>query len=281
MLLRELLPHDVTVTIHRELSSSDKSHVHEATWDGAPVVIKVLESVESYWQQRFVHEIAAHQVFATHHPPVSAARLRYTDGHRLLVLEHIVGTPLSHERYPEPVPAGPVESVLATLTRLHTWPPPENTTLSQVSGDEAMALDRLDHAGWGTPTDRAMLRELLDQTAPTELAHGDPVPSNLMLTPTGETVLLDWEFAGLRRPGWDLALLHTLLAHTPAAQQRIAASASDTAVQAGFLLNRALVIAREWRIHTDLPPGDLREQRLALLRHAWSQLHHELHRRSA
>lgn len=42
--------------------------------------------------------------------------------------------------------------------------------------------------------------------APRSLIHGDPVPENFLRAPGG-LVLIDWEYAGMGDPAWDLAYL--------------------------------------------------------------------------
>lgn len=53
------------------------------------------------------------------------------------------------------------------------------------------------------------------------VAHGDPLPANLLLSEHGECVLLDFEFTGLFAAGFDLAMLHTLLVGDPGAGVRV------------------------------------------------------------
>ncbi|MFC7344494.1 hypothetical protein ACFQRI_24070, partial [Saccharopolyspora griseoalba] len=78
--------------------------------------------------------------------------------------------------------------------------------------------------------------------------------------------LLDFEFTGLFLPGFDLAMLHTLLAATPGAQQRIEELVTEQGIQAAFAVNQAVVLSRELRLHNELPDGELRDKRLQLLR---------------
>jgi hypothetical protein len=41
-------------------------------------------------------------------------------------------------------------------------------------------------------------------------SHGDPAPSNALFRPDGEVVLVDFEYAGARHRGYDLAAWHVL-----------------------------------------------------------------------
>lgn len=127
-------------------------------------------------------------------------------------------------------------------------------------------------------SDRAALHALLNQVPPPQQAgHGDPLPSNLLVTEAGQCALLDFEFTGLFLPGFDLAILHTLLATTPGAQDRIDTLVCDAGIQVPFVINRAMVLSRELRLHTELPESDLRTSRLALLRGQSAPLRQRLH----
>jgi hypothetical protein len=44
-----------------------------------------------------------------------------------------------------------------------------------------------------------------------------------------------------------------------------------------FLINQAVVLSRELRLHTELPEGESREKRFALLRPQWDVLRARLH----
>ena len=87
------------------LRASDKSLLALGEHLGRPVVIKVLRTGEEFWQARFDHEIRLYQAFTANPPPVRVRvrvpKLVHTDGHRVLVIEHIPGHPVDVERYPE------------------------------------------------------------------------------------------------------------------------------------------------------------------------------------
>ncbi|GAB2745958.1 hypothetical protein GCM10027174_19800 [Salinifilum aidingensis] len=262
----------------RELTCSDKALVTAGHLDGHPVVAKQLTSLDAYWRGRFAHEIAVHRAVAQPPAPAGPPQLRDTDGQCVLVVDDLGGAALHPQRYPQHVCLPQLRAALATLHRLHTWAPPVDSEVWRPDRDEAADLARAEATGWGEDRDWARLQHLLATTSPSEPAHGDVVPPNILLTGEGIARLVDWEFAGLRRPGWDLALLHTLLTRTPVAQHLLAEHAATTGVWDGFLLQRALAIAREVRIHTALPDDILRSQRLALLGTAWRLLAADLHR---
>lgn len=121
-------------------------------------------------------------------------------------------------------------------------------------------------------------------------AHGDPLPANLLLTDAVDAArtgagpgqglrcaLLDFEYTGLYVPGFDLAMLHTLLGATPTARARIRRVVAQAGIEEAFLVNRAVVLTRELRIHRELDHGPLRRDRLALIEPQLAELHAELH----
>ncbi|WP_199434999.1 phosphotransferase [Qaidamihabitans albus] len=259
------------------LRLSDKSLLALGHSHGLPVVIKALRTDEEFWRDKLAHEIRLYQAFTEYPPPVRVPVLMHTDGHAVLVVEHIPGHVADAERYPEqPLPATTLESVLDTVTTFARWSPP-NDVLAPVF-DYPDRVERYHHAGFFDADDRAMLHALLAETPPPwQAGHGDPLPANLLLTGTGECALLDFEFTGLFLPGFDLAMLHTLLAGTPGAHDAVDAAVGEAGIEVPFLINQAIVLSRELRLHTELPEGDVREKRLALLRPQWDAVRARLH----
>ena len=111
-------------------------------------------------------------------------------------------------------------------------------------------------AGYFTEDDRRALERLLARCGqPWQLNHGDPLPGNMVRLPSGEWALLDWEFTGLFLPGFDLAMLSVLLAGTPGAAALLEDVACRTGSEEAYLVNLAVVLSRERRIHLTLPAG--------------------------
>ncbi len=71
-------------------------------------------------------------------------------------------------------------------------------------------------------------------------------------------------------------MLRTLLAADPGACAVIDARVTEAGIEVPFLVNRALVVARDLRLHTDLPDGEVRRRRLALLTPQWNAVRAEL-----
>jgi hypothetical protein len=260
------------------LRCSGKTLLAAGDLAGRPVVVKVLLDGGGFWQARWRHEIGIYRAFAQEPPPVRVPALVRTDGVRFLVLERLDARPLDTERYPgHRLTAAQTEPCLAAVRALSTWRP--------ASGQFAPVWDYPDRvsryhaAGHLTDTDRDALHRLLARCGRAgEIGHGDPLPSNMLLTADGGCALVDWEFAGTFLPGFDLAMLHTLLgANTPAIRTRIDQVVTDTGIQEQFAVNLAMVLTRELRIHRELPDSPERARRLAFLDTAWTQARDRLH----
>jgi len=259
------------------LRTSDKSLLALGHRHGQPVVIKVLRTDDGFWQAKFDHEIRVYQAFTDTPPPVRVPKLIHTDGHRVLVIEHIPGHPVDAERYPrQPLSATTLDAVLDTASAFVEWAPPPGV-LAPVF-DYPDRVERYYRAGFFDERDRAALHALLEQVGPVWQAnHGDPLPTNLLLADRGGCVLLDFEFTGLFLSGFDLAMLHTLLAETPGAQDRVDALVSEAGIEVPFLINQAMALSRELRLHTELPEGEFRARRLFLLEPEWDAFQTRLH----
>jgi hypothetical protein len=86
--------------------------------------------------------------------------------------------------------------------------------LSDVARRRALPLAS-DRYGWLGDEERVRLLEACDRfgddlacmNQPVTLVHGDPRTDNLMYTPDGSVILLDWALAANGHPGWDVGYL--------------------------------------------------------------------------
>lgn len=242
-----------------------------------PVVVKLLLDDDEFWRAKWRHEIDVYQTFAAHPPPVLAPRLVHTDGARLLVLERLDARPLDSERYPDrQLSDTDIDRVLAAVGKLNAWQPPPGRFAPIF--DYPARVSRYHAAGYLTAADRDALKILLGRLEDRrELDHGDPLPSNLLLTADGDCAMVDWEFTGLFLPGFDLAMLYLLLgARTPAACRRIDQAVAEGHNAEAFAVNLAMAATRELRIHRELPDGPVRTAQLALLEECWTQARERL-----
>jgi hypothetical protein len=278
---RDLAAADLGGAVPSEvLRANGKSVLALGYRDGLAVVIKALRTGEEFWRAKFAREIAVYLAFAVSPPSARVPRLLHTDGHSVLVIEQIPGHPLSGDRYPaRPLDGPAVGAAMSALTSFGRWNPPPGV-LTPVF-DYPDRIERYHRGGFLDAGDRAALDSLLKETAPpSQAAHGDPLPSNLILTrPGGSCALVDFEFTGMFLPGFDLAMLHAVLAGTPGTQDAIEALVAQAGIEVPFLINQAMVLTREMRIHAELPDCELRACRLALLEPQWQAFRQHLHAR--
>ncbi|WP_083976618.1 aminoglycoside phosphotransferase family protein [Kitasatospora azatica] len=258
----------------RQVLRADGAHILITGLIGrTPVVAKCLspQAVQADRRgvlvERFRREVAVYRAFVRHRPPVRMPRLVAADHDRcVLVMERIPGRPAALERHPANAPTpGEVRAILGAVRGLNLWRPP--TDVFQQPLDYQWEISRYHSVGQLTDRDAGDLRQLLHGLAHTgwQLNHGDALLSNIMLAPSGP-VLLDWEQAGWYLPGYDLAVLWSVLSGDTAARRQISqvAQLGGTLARDAFLVNLVLVLMRELRIYD--VPGAGEEQRLMIRR---------------
>ena len=215
-----------------------------------PVFAKRLLDTGALWQRLFAREIESYELFALTPPPVRVPRLVAADAtQKLLIVEAVDGLPLATERYPASEPArNHLRSVIAAADALPRWRLPRKPDVSE------WYMRRIRRAArkrdFLPPRDADALLAVARQAGMNaEFAHGDLLLTNVLACP--EIVLIDWEFAGEYVAGWDLALLWTICQDHSAARSLIEEHVAAWPVERrrGFLLNQAVAVAREIRIH--------------------------------
>lgn len=263
----------------RVLRHTRKTLLLAGTCDDTEAIVKIQLSNDVYWQRAFSREVAAYRLFALSLPPITAPRLLHADDTCVLVVERADGATLAVERYPYRISTDSVRAAVAALERFAVWPLPTHgrAVLPRVF-DYAERIDRFRGRGLLTGSDAAALTNLLAHSDPHwEPAHGDAIPSNILLTTDGQVVLLDWEFCGLYLPGWDLALLRTCLSRTADITRWIDDRASARQIQVPYAINLAMALTREIHIHQKLPATSDRDQLLDHLAGQWQQARTTLH----
>jgi hypothetical protein len=250
---------------------------------GEPVVAKLLVSNSPFWRETFTREIDVYRFFERHRPPFRVARLVAADErHPLLVLERLDGVPVSTARYPaEEISSRQLAAVFTVLRRVNDWRAPIGE-LRRVL-DYRSRLERYRRAGQITEQEHGHLTALLAAVGDAlEFSHG-----NLMLPHVlrrldgykeGQYALVDWAFASVFLPGFDLARLWTLLRATFGARSEIDDSVRGRGQLAwnAYLVNLALVVAQELRTHREQPAGTERDERLAGLEQDWLMIRDRL-----
>ncbi len=264
-------------TLDGLLARTGKSLLVTGTYQDAPAVAKLLTNTAPLWRGKFAAELHAYQVFAEHPPPVPVPRLLASDaGAGLLVLERISGRPAAAERHPSrPLPPGDLDAVLGAAGAVAGWVPPAGAFGPVFDYPDRFA--RYGPAGHGlltaadvgrltavyntlrdAPHDEAAAKAEVLAGGPRGLrgwafAHGDALLGNFLLIGAG-CVLVDWEFAGLYLPGYDHALLWTVLHADPLARARLRSRArvGGHRTEAAFWVNAAMTLTREIRTHREL-----------------------------
>ncbi|MYS21735.1 Phosphotransferase enzyme family protein [Streptomyces sp. DvalAA-14] len=218
----------------------------------APAVAKCLLDHSPTWAERFRHEIAAYRTFVRHRPPVRAPRLIAADPDScVLVMERMPGRVVSPQRHPSHPPSrGDVRAALSAYSRINLWRPPAGSFDAPI--DYPARINRYHELGLLTDRDMGDLHKLLHGLthAQGQFCHGDALLSNVLLSPAGPS-LVDWEHAGWYLPGYDLAVLWTVLGDDLAARRQISKQAQEAgpAARDAFLVNLMLVLTREIRTY--------------------------------
>ncbi|MFD6419256.1 aminoglycoside phosphotransferase family protein [Streptomyces sp. NPDC060194] len=239
------------------LRRSGRSVLLVGTTGRSTVVAKCLLDHSPAWVERFRHEIAAYRAFVRHRPPVRAPRLVAADPENCtLVIERMPGRVAALQRHPVEAPQrADVRAALGAIRRVNEWRPPAG--LFDAPLDYGSRISRFHELGLLTDRDLGDLQKLLHGIAQAggrqgvgQFCHGDALLSNLLLSPAGP-VLVDWEHAGWYLPGYDLAVLWSVLGDAPADRWLISqqAQAGGTAARDAFLVNLMLVLTREIRTY--------------------------------
>ncbi len=219
------------------------------------VVVKVLTSEDPIWRRRFVHEITFYRNAGVELPPVSVPQLlRVASDGTAMLLEHISGKPLAVSRHrSKPIAAGRLNLCLEALSALASWRPGWLGSVDENSSEKlVMKAEKYAARGTLTSADVAAIVKLIGRVGrKRQVAHGDMIPTNCLFH-GNQLFLIDWEYAGLHLPAYDLAMLWVVLHHRRD-REAIAASAQATRGPraACFAINRLLLIAREIRIHLE------------------------------
>ena len=263
--------------VPRQLVREDSRHVLVVGTAGrTPVVAKCLAPaapgaegarVNREAAELLRREVSAYRTFVRQRPPARLPKLVAADTDRcVLLMERVPGRPAARERHPCNTPTpGEVRAILGAVRSLNLWQPPEGSFDRPL--DYPREIARYHAVGQLTDRDAGDLQHLLHglaHTAP-QFCHGDALLTNVLLAPSGP-VLVDWEQAGWYLPGYDLAVLWTVLSGDTAARRQISqvAQSSGTLPRDAFLVNLILVLMREIRMHD--VPGAGEEQRILIRR---------------
>lgn len=243
--------------VPRELiARTGKAELVVGCMKGRAAVLKRLVNDGALWNRLFAREIEMYEHFQSFPPPVSVPKLLWASADdAVLVLEHVPGVALAHERYPRsPIDGAVLMRLLTELERLHSWETEYPRSLRAVDQFLEERICKAKQRGFISEVHvRRIGRIIADNSWKPEFNHGDLVLSNCLLADRRVT-FVDWEFGDCYLPGYDLAMLWTLLGEQPAGRRRIEIAlreVGDTRLQL-FTVNQVLVLTRELKIYQEL-----------------------------
>lgn len=238
------------------LMCTGKCYLLLGEFQGIKAVTKYLIDSDIYWKNLFLKEIQNYQNFQQYNFPVKIPRLFFADSFNLMmVLEWIESYPLCEERYiPHPLSQQYIELILKELTRLHQWQIKPNIPEEDILANYKHKIHKYTKLGFLNNKDLTFFNIAIDRCQEIyEFNHGDIILKNV-LTTDNCLVFIDWEFAGLYLPGYDFALLWTILCGDPYARDRIIQLIEQKSIftKLAFMINQVVIIARELKIHSQL-----------------------------
>jgi hypothetical protein len=240
---------------------------------GSPAVAKLLISSSPFWRDTVAREIDMYRTFEQNPPPFRVPRLIDADD-RLpgLLLELVDGERLSESRFPdEEIPPRRLAAVFTAQRRLAEWKSPLAALPHML--DYRARLDRYRRGGQLDPAAHERILAVLESAGnAAEFCHGDLVPRHILRRldsyKEGDYAFVDWAFAGVFLPGFDLAKLWLVLRATFGARSEIEEQARARAWPA-FLVNVSIVVLQELRSHRDAGEDP---HRLAALEADWARV---------
>ena len=167
----------------------------------------------------FRNEQRVNRMLATARPPAPVPALLAT-GRRCLTVEAIDGEPLG-PKFPTELADDDVHGLVHLATAMARYRPSRRWFRS-LDIDRRIALH--EDAGLLSPADALLLRDRAARRPRFRFAHADITARNVLRRADGTLVLIDWEWAGVYPPGYDLAFLWFSLAELPAARATVAAA---------------------------------------------------------
>lgn len=220
-------------------------------WSADGTVVTKARPAAHDARRRFRNELRINRLLADDPPPVPTPRLLAHDRqHRRLTFEAIAGEPLG-PKYPVRLTSGRLDAIVDLAGRLDGYRP-RRRWFRRVDPVRRLHLTRRKGL-----LDDGHLAGLMPLAARLQgrlrFAHGDLTARNV-LTGTddrddSEPTLIDWEWAGLHPPGYDLAFLWYSLVELPEARAQVErhALARPGVDEPTFLLGALLVVL--WHLH--------------------------------
>lgn len=210
-------------------------------------------------EEAFANEARVNRLLDTTATPVRTPALLAVDrSTRTLTFEAVDGDPLG-PKFPTDLPEPVVRGLLGLTTAMATYRP-RRRWLRRFPLERRLRVNVA--AGVLSPDDADLLRlAARPDRNRWSFAHGDITARNVLRRTDGELVLIDWEWAGLHPPLYDLAFLWFSLADDPAARALVAATV-PASQQQRFLVSVVLVESLHLNMWQDRggTPASLRDR---------------------
>jgi thiamine kinase-like enzyme len=175
------------------------------------------------------------------------SELVYAEPHGIMLTRWIDAPPMSAERLRSD--PGSIRRLGEVLGRLHRssycLSRPFDAFQIMDGYSEAYRLMKKGEPPWSARLGAVLQmarKNLLKSSAPLVPSHGDLVPANC-LDDGSRMFLVDWEYAGMNDPAWDLAYFALEAELTTAQQQALVESHDDLSVSPGRLRIFSLLVA--------------------------------------
>lgn len=222
----------------------------------------------------FRNETRVNRLLLDDPPPVPIPRLvQVHRGRRLLVFEALHGDPLG-PKFPTVLSEGDIAAAITTAQRMELFQPRRRWFRAL---PVARRLRLHEQTGLITASEASTVAAAVSRRACRwSFAHGDITARNLLRLPAGELALIDWEWAGIHPPLYDLAFLWFSLIDVGGARAAVERQVPEGGATA--FLGAAAIIQllhlQMWEARSDFP-REFRERHSRSLRRTLAALHEQ------
>lgn len=233
--------------------ATSKSAIWKASFEDKPAIVKQLRSEEGFWIEKFHNEVAVYSYFRDQNSINFAPRMYWPSlsnaPANFFIIDLIDAEPLARERYPLIVDENGLLEAINTAFVIETLSMPG----AKVAMNYEERILRYQKTGFMDYESAEMLTKLFVSCSNVEwrFQHGDLLPANILRS-FSRVVFLDWEFAGMYLPGYDLALMTVVCSRCKRSKEIISSCLQQNpSLNAPYFLNLAMVLTREMRILTE------------------------------
>lgn len=185
-----------------------------------------------------LNELRVNRMLATTAPPLRAPELvGWSQREPSLSFQAVAGSALG-PKFPTSLPASEVEALVGLVGSLERWRP-RRRWFRRLDLGRRLELHR--RRGLISDADVTALGVLAQRCANRwRFAHGDITARNVLRDAWDDLWLIDWEWAGLYPPGYDMAFLWFSLLDVAGARAAVCAAVPED-LTTGFVLSATLI----------------------------------------